>query len=36
VRIEPTGRDSHCAVLRGDVRVPISRSGYQKVRELIR
>jgi two-component system LytT family response regulator len=36
VRIEPLGRDSHCAVLRGDVRVPISRSGYQKVRELIR
>jgi two-component system LytT family response regulator len=35
VRIEPTGRDSHCAVLRGDVRVPISRSGYQKIRELI-
>jgi len=36
VRIEPLGRDSHCAVLRGDVRVPISRSGYQKVRELVR
>jgi two-component system LytT family response regulator len=36
VRIEPTGRDGHCAVLRGDVRVPISRSGYQKVRELVR
>jgi two-component system LytT family response regulator len=36
VRIEPAGRDSHCAVLRGDVRAPISRSGYQKVRELIR
>jgi two-component system LytT family response regulator len=36
VRIEPVGRDSHCAVLRDGVRAPISRSGYQKVRELIR
>jgi two-component system LytT family response regulator len=35
VRIEPAGRDSHCAVLRGDVRAPISRSGYQKVRQVI-
>jgi two-component system LytT family response regulator len=36
VRIEPVGRDSHCAVLRDGVRAPISRSGYQKVRDLIR
>ncbi len=35
-RIEQASKDSHCAVLDGDVRIPISRSGYQKVRELIR
>jgi two-component system LytT family response regulator len=35
-RIEPSGKDSHCAVLDGGVRIPISRSGYQKVRDLIR
>jgi len=35
-RIEPAGKDSHCAVLDGGVRIPISRSGYQKVRDLIR
>jgi two-component system LytT family response regulator len=34
-RIEPSGRDGHCAVLRDGSRVPISRSGYQKVRERI-
>jgi two-component system LytT family response regulator len=34
-RIEPLGRDGHCAVLRDGTRVPISRSGYQKVRERI-
>jgi len=34
-RIEPHGRDGHCAVLRDGTRVPISRSGYQKVRERI-
>lgn len=35
-RIEPAGRDSHCAVLADGTRIPVSRSGYQKVRELIR
>ena len=35
-RIEQASKDSHCAVLDGDVRLPISRSGYQKVRDLIR
>jgi two-component system LytT family response regulator len=35
-RIEPAGRDSHCAVLRDGTRIPVSRSGYQKLRELIR
>jgi two-component system LytT family response regulator len=34
-RIEPSGRDGHCAVLHSGARVPISRSGYQKVRALI-
>ena len=35
-RIEPTGKDGHCAVLKSGARVPISRSGYQKVRDLLR
>lgn len=35
-RIEPAGRDRHCAVLHSGVKVPISRSGYPKVRELIK
>ena len=35
-RIEPAGKDSHCAVLVDGTRIPVSRSGYQKVRELIR
>lgn len=34
-RIEPAGKDSHVAVLKDDTRIPISRSGYQKVRNLI-
>lgn len=34
-RIEPVSKDNHCAVLDGDVRLPISRSGYQKIRELL-
>jgi len=35
-RIEPLGRDSHCAVLRDGARIPVSRSGYARVRDLIR
>jgi two-component system LytT family response regulator len=35
-RIEPSGRDGHCAVLHSGAKVPISRSGYAKVRELIK
>ena len=35
-RIEPTSKDSHCAVLKDGARLPISRSGYQKLRELMR
>lgn len=34
-RIEPVSKDNHCAVLRDGVKLPISRSGYQKVRELL-
>ena len=33
-RIEQ-GKDSHAAILNSGVRIPISRSGYQKVRALI-
>ena len=35
-RIEPAGRDGHCAVLHSGAKVPISRSGYARVRELIK
>jgi two-component system LytT family response regulator len=35
-RIEQAGKDSHVAVLKDDSRIPISRSGYQKVKSLIR
>jgi two-component system LytT family response regulator len=35
-RIEQAGKDSHCAVLDGELKIPVSRSGYQKVRDLIR
>jgi two-component system LytT family response regulator len=34
-RIEAATRDSWCAVLRCGKRVPVSRSGYQKVRALL-
>ncbi|WP_313166866.1 LytR/AlgR family response regulator transcription factor [Massilia oculi] len=34
-RIEQVSKDNHCAVLREGVKLPISRSGYQKVRELL-
>jgi two-component system LytT family response regulator len=35
-RIEQASKDSHCAVLDGEVRLPVSRSGYQKIRDLVR
>jgi two-component system LytT family response regulator len=35
-RIDPAGKDGHCAVLRGGARIPVSRSGYQRLRELMR
>lgn len=34
-RIEQAGKDSHMAVLKDGARIPISRTGYQKVRNLI-
>ena len=34
-RIEAVSKDNHCAVLKRGVRLPISRSGYQKVRALL-
>ncbi|KQV84704.1 LytR family transcriptional regulator [Massilia sp. Root351] len=34
-RIEQAGKDSHVAVLKDGTRLPISRSGYQKVRSVI-
>ena len=33
-RIEQTGKESHTAILKDDTRLPISRSGYQKVKNL--
>jgi len=35
VRIEAASRDTHCAVLRDGSRVPVSRTGYQKVKAWI-
>jgi two-component system LytT family response regulator len=35
-RLEQASKDSYCAVLDGDKRIPVSRSGYQKVRDLVR
>ncbi len=35
-RIEPSSKDNYCAVLKDGTKLPISRSGYQKVRELMR
>jgi two-component system LytT family response regulator len=35
-RIEQASKDSHCAVLHTGCKLPVSRSGYQKVRNLTR
>lgn len=35
-RIEPSSKDNYCAVMQDGRRLPISRSGYQKLRELMR
>ena len=34
-RIEPASKDNHCAVLKDGTTLPISRSGYQKLREMM-
>lgn len=34
-RIEPASKDNYCAVLKDGTKLPISRSGYQKLRELM-
>jgi two-component system LytT family response regulator len=35
-RIEPLGKDSHCAVLHDGTRIPVSRSGHARLRERMR
>jgi two-component system LytT family response regulator len=35
-RIEPASKDNYCAVLKDGAKLPISRSGYARVRELMR
>ncbi len=35
-RIEPASKDNYCAVLKDGTKLPISRSGYARVRELMR
>jgi two-component system LytT family response regulator len=34
-RIEPSGKDSHAAILADGTKLPISRSGYQKIRAVM-
>jgi two-component system LytT family response regulator len=34
-RIEPFEKDSHLALLKNGVRVPLSRSGYSKLRSVL-
>jgi two-component system LytT family response regulator len=34
-RIEQATRDSHVAILRDGTRLAVSRTGYQKVRDLL-
>jgi two-component system LytT family response regulator len=34
-RIEQATRDSHVAILKDDTRLPISRTGYQKIRAVV-
>jgi two-component system LytT family response regulator len=36
VRIEPASKDNHCAVLKDGTKLPISRSGYQKLKDIMR
>jgi len=34
-KIEPYGKDSHVAVLSGGAKLPVSRAGYQRLREFL-
>ena len=34
-KIEPYTKDSRVAILRSDVRLPVSRSGYERLRGLL-
>ena len=34
-RIEQTSKDSHCAILKDGSKLPVSRSGYQKIRTAL-
>jgi len=36
VRVEPFGRDSRVAILRDGTRLPVSRTGYARLNELLR
>jgi two-component system LytT family response regulator len=35
VRLEPTGKESRMAVLRDGRRLPVSRTGYARLQELL-
>jgi len=34
-KIEPYGKDSHVAILKGDGQIPVSRSGYARLKEIL-
>ncbi|WP_339793276.1 LytTR family DNA-binding domain-containing protein [uncultured Imperialibacter sp.] len=34
-RIEPAEKDSHLALLRSGTRIPLSQSGYAKLKEVL-
>jgi two-component system LytT family response regulator len=34
-KLEPYGKDSHVAILKGDGQIPVSRSGYTRLKEIL-
>ena len=34
-KLEPYGKDSHVAILKGDGQIPVSRSGYARLKEIL-
>ena len=34
-KLEPYGKDSHMAILKGDGQIPVSRSGYARLKEIL-